>query len=284
MIYEIKSATLTAKINTLGAELISVVNETGTEFIYQPSDLWIGQAKNQFPNVAITKDDIAIMKGKEYPVNQHGFLKLMELEATPIAENEIVFALQSNEETRKWYPYEFTFTIRFCIEGNQMHQTYVVENRDADTMYFGVSCHTGYNTAAGSYVDLGANDALIEMIRPNRYLMSGEEAPFVMPDGKMSVCPAHLGDGARILRGFQNKQITLVNPALGSAVEFDFSDFPYLTLWSTDDASEFVCMMPWHALPDYLDTNQIFEEKKGNTALPAGEQFAVTQHFTFKSL
>ncbi len=285
MIYEIKSNCLTAKINTLGAEFISLVKDGKDEYIYQPTDLWIGQAKNQFPNVAIAKDDYAIIKGQKYLINQHGFLKLMELSATPIAPNEIEFVLESGPATKAWYPYDFIFTIHFCLEGDKLTQTYTVQNKDADTMYFGVSCHTGYHATPESYIDFGSsNTGLIELLRPDRLYMSGEETPFALPDGRFAICPETLGSGARILRGFSEKQVRLVNPSLGTAVVFGFEGFPYLTLWSTDDASEFVCIMPWHALPDYADTNHIFEEKQGNIALPKGESFVVKQHFTFQTL
>ncbi len=284
MIYELKNDSLTAKINTLGAELVSLVKQGTGEFIYQPTDLWIGQAKNQFPNVAVAKDDYALMKGEKYPINQHGFLKLMELDAHPISETEMEFSLTSNAETKVWYPYDFVFKIHFQLEGDQLIQTYRVENHDADTMYFGVSCHTGYHTAADSYISFGDNANIIEMLRPNSYLMSGEETPFTLADVCMPVNAESLGQGARILRNFSEKRVRLVNPSLGTAVEFEFTDFPYLTLWSTEDASEFVCMMPWHALPDYQDTNHVFEEKKGNIALPAGEAFTVTQKFTFQAI
>ncbi|MFI3238689.1 MAG: hypothetical protein R3Y47_11825 [Lachnospiraceae bacterium] len=285
MIYEIKSEELTVKINTLGAEMISVVDTKGNEYIYQPSDIWIGQAKNQFPNVAIAKDDYAIMKGEKHPIHQHGFLKIMELEATEISEKEISFSLKSNDATRVYYPYEFEFVIRFLIEGNQIKETYEVYNKDADTMYFGVSCHTGFNAGEGSYIDMGKNTSLIELLRPKQHnLMSGEEAAFTMEDGKVPVNVEYLGAGARILRNFEEKCITLNNPALHTAVELEFSDFPVLTLWSTADAKEFVCMMPWHALPDYFDTNHIFEEKKGNISLEAGKSFSLNQYFRFFSI
>jgi len=284
MIHKIANGILTVEISSLGAELTSVKDKNGREFIYQPSDLWVGQAKNLFPNVGHAKDDYAIIRGEKYPMHQHGFAKNMPFQVRAAKPDSVILELKSNSRTKAFLPYEFTLMIVFLLEENRLKQTYTVYNGDMDAIYFGIGCHTGLNSGAGSYVDFFGNDAVQEICRKNMKYLTGEKKPYPVPDGKLSVNSEHFGDGAHILTEFADKRLKLVNPSLHSAVTLNFSDFPYLTLWSTPDAETLLCMMPWYALPDHEDTSHIFEQKGGNVCLPPQETFMATQLFTFETL
>lgn len=284
MIYTIKNDKLTAKINSLGSELISVTNNDGKEYIFQPSDIWIGQAKNLFPNVALAKDDFAIIRGHKYPMYQHGFLKNMEMDLVEQTESCVALELKNSAETARYVPYKFSVIIEFQVQDNSVIQTYRVKNNEDEVMYFGIGCHTGFASSTDSYVDFGENDNIIELIREDMRYMTGESKPYPLENGKIYVNPKNFGDGAHILEGFQNKELTLVNPALKSSVKIDFKDFSYITLWSTADAETVCCMMPWCALPDSKDSAHLFEEKKGNVKLEGQQTFIAKQVFTFNDL
>lgn len=281
MICTIKNSYLTANINTLGAELVSVKNPEGKEYIFQPAPIWPGQAKNLFPNVAFAKDDYAIIRGVKYPMNQHGFAKDTEFEVNQVSESEIEFTMASSENTRKYVPYEFTLTIAFSLEENTVKQRYKVHNLDGEEMYFGIACHTGFASTLESYVDFGCNDDLIELCRKHLSFITGDEIPYPTEDGKLPVVPRTFGNVGHVLRNFKEKKLTLVNPELKSSVEIKFDDFQYITLWSTEPADTVLCMMPWCALPDSVDSDHIFENKKGNVKLEARETFVADQYFTF---
>ncbi len=284
MIYTIQNECLTAQINSLGAELISVVDTAANQYIFQPSPIWPGQAKNLFPNVALAKGDYTIIRGKRYPMHQHGFAKEMTFAVADQGADHISFALASNEETAKFIPYQFTLYIRFALQGNHICQTYDVVNQDAEEMFFGIACHTGFATAPDSYVDFMGNANLQEVCRKDMKYLTGEIIPYPLEGGKLPVTPKYYGDGAHILQGFTNKKLHLVNPSLGTSVTIGFDGFDYMTLWSTPDAETVLCMMPWCALPDAEDTTHIFEEKQGNQRLAAGETFHVCQDFAFATL
>ncbi|WP_010168063.1 aldose 1-epimerase family protein [Candidatus Epulonipiscium viviparus] len=284
MIYTIKNDHLTAQINSLGAELISVQNNDGKEYIFQPSEIWVGQSKNLFPNIALAKDNYTIIRGKQYPMNQHGFLKNMEMEVVSQSADSIAFKLTDNAETAQFVPYKFTVIIEFEVVDDTVIQTYKVSNHEDEAMYFGIGCHTGFATAPDSFVDFGTNNNITELIRENMQYMTGETKPYPLENGKIFVTPKYFSDGAHILEGFDNKELTLINPSLESSVKINFADFTYITLWSTTDAETVLCMMPWCALPDAIDSTHIFEEKKGNVMLEGHKIFIAKQVFTFNDL
>ena len=55
-------------------------------------------------------------------------------------------------------------------------------------------------------------------------------------------------------------------------LEFDFTGFPYLAIWSKKGAP-FVCIEPWYNTADYKESTGIFEEKQKIIGLNPKEKF-----------
>lgn len=284
MIYTIKNNNITAKINELGAELISVTDNNGKEFIFQPSLLWPGQAKNLFPNVGLAKDDYSIIRGKRYPMHQHGFAKDMIFNVFDVNDDSVSFYIKSNTATKKYVPYDFRLEISFVIKNNTLKQSFKVINLDKEEIYFGIANHSGFATDTSSYVDFCGNRNIQEICRKGMKYLTGKEKIYSLENGKIFVTPKYFKDGAHILKGFEKKEIILVNPILKTSVKVNFDGFDYITLWSTPDAETVLCMMPWCALPDADDTDHIFEHKQGNVKLDVNSTFMVSQILSFMSI
>ena len=54
---------------------------------------------------------------------------------------------------------------------------------------------------------------------------------------------------------------------------FNFKDFPYLGIWSKNQASPFVCIEPWFGVADHQSHNQQLTQKEGIIKLDGGESF-----------
>lgn len=84
MIYTISSGGLTAKINSMGAELCSLV-KNGKEYIWQAGEAWNRHAPILFPFICSPKDKTYVAGGKTYKMNaNHGFARDMEFQATDV--------------------------------------------------------------------------------------------------------------------------------------------------------------------------------------------------------
>ncbi len=57
-----------------------------------------------------------------------------------------------------------------------------------------------------------------------------------------------------------------------SLLEFDFTGFPYLAIWSKKGAP-FVCIEPWFNTADKTDSNGKFEEKEDILKLEPNKKF-----------
>lgn len=58
-------------------------------------------------------------------------------------------------------------------------------------------------------------------------------------------------------------------------LKFNFEQFKYLGIWSAKGEAPFICLEPWYDPPDYINSNQKFEEKKDIVKLDANETFTV---------
>ena len=96
---------------------------------------------------------------------------------------------------------------------------------------------------------------------------SVQEIPFSggeMPFAKKDLPGSYLLDLAKV----PDRTFTLESPALGHRIVCDYSEAPYLTLWSNGDP--FLCVEPCWGLPD-SNPPVPFERKKGiQTIAPRG--------------
>ena len=64
-------------------------------------------------------------------------------------------------------------------------------------------------------------------------------------------------------------------------LRFNFDGFKYLGIWSAEGNAPFVCIEPWYDPPDYIDSNQKFEDKKDIIELKPNKTFTVTYSVEF---
>jgi galactose mutarotase-like enzyme len=287
MITILKNNTLNVKISSLGAELISVMDNQLHEFIVQPSKQWIGQAKNLFPNVGILKDGYTTIHGERFELPQHGFAKDCIFTIVGNLENKVRFRLTSDNAIKKLYPYDFVLDIIFELKDNTLVQTYEVTNLDKSDMFFGLGSHTGFSVGLNKlehYLQFFEDDDLQELDRPNMEFLSGEINTIKLNKNRYDldspfIAAREAGDDAHIICMLKNKSIVLHDEE--HKVKIQFEDFKYVTIWRLPGKPRFVCVEPWCALPDSNNTNHIFEEKIGNLSLKSGKIKKIKQSFTF---
>ena len=85
------------------------------------------------------------LDGKIYELPIHGFAPHCNFASAENKGNRLVLELQSNAETMKQYPREFTFRVIYELLGSTLTITYEVMNRDTRPMIFGLGGHPGFN-------------------------------------------------------------------------------------------------------------------------------------------
>ena len=116
---QIKNDQLTLEISSLGAELQSIKDANGNEYLWDGDEkYWNRHSPILFPIVCGLWKDTYRTEGKEYHLPRHGFARDTEFKLVGKTADRLTFALIDNEETQKNYPYHFNLAISYRLQGN----------------------------------------------------------------------------------------------------------------------------------------------------------------------
>lgn len=262
---------LEIKTTKLGAELTSIKLD-GIEKLHQGESHWKRHAPILFPIVGQLKNGETVIDGKIFKMGQHGFARDMEFEE--ISENK--FVLKSSKETLEKYPFKFELYVEYMIKENELTTRYTVINKDVKEMIFGLGGHPAYicEYSTGDYqIEFENKENEIEFMQLEDGLISNEKAPNFLKENKIDLLPDTFKNDAIIMKNIKSNKVFLINKKLNKKLlEFDFTGFPYLALWSKIGAP-FVCIEPWFNTTDKINSNGRFEEKENILKLKPEEKF-----------
>ncbi len=266
-----------------GAELTSI-QYNDKEMLFQGAQVldsngntfWKRQAPILFPIVGQLKNSKKEIEGKKYEMSQHGFARDMKFEEISKTENEHHYMLKYNEETLKKYPYKFELHVIYEIEKDTLIVTYKVKNVDEKSIYFGLGGHPAFNCdySNGEYeIAFSENEDEIEFLKLKDGLIDTEIADNILEDNKIYLKENTFDNDAVIMKNIKSNKVVLQNHKTNKKIlEFDFTGFPYLALWSKKGAP-FVCIEPWQNTADRIDSTQIYKDKENIIKLEKNKEF-----------
>jgi len=277
---QLQNTKLKANFSELGAELISLVNlTTGKEIMWQGNpDFWGGQSPVLFPTVGALKDDRYIFDGQNYEMPRHGFARRKIFEVKNSSENEVIFELYSDDETLKFYPFEFSLEIRYTLTENKLTVSYQVKNKSEKEMYFSLGAHPGFaiDTENGlkydDYEIAFSDDEQLEIHPLIDNLISKETQTIELKNKALPLSYELFAKDALVMTTMKSKELILRNNQNENQVIFTFSNFPYFGIWAAKKA-DFVCLEPWQGIADLEDHNQELTEKFGILKLGINEEW-----------
>lgn len=269
MIYEIIFDGATAQIETKGAELQSLKDIFGTEYIWNgDAKYWGRRAPVLFPIIGKQIDYKFEYDGKFYPMKNHGFARDSEFEMISQNKNSITFSLVYDEETLKIYPFKFRFQVIYTLEGAELTVEYRVANLDDKDMYFSIGGHTAFNCPLMPQEKF--DDYIVEFEKDeydNRILLGNDElySGKTMPlfNGNRSFRLSHplFDNDAIVPDHIESKSVTLKSTLSGRGVRLDYEDFENLAVWSIRGESPFVCLEPWIGRASSVGDSHRIEDK-----------------------
>lgn len=284
MIIELKNYTLTVNISTLGAELKSIKNNNGKEFLWQgDKNIWSGQAPVLFPITGGLKDDKYILKGNEYTMQKHGYARFCEFELEEKSKETATFLLCSNNESFKSYPYSYELRITYTLVKNTVEVKYSVRNLSEETMYFSIGAHEGYSCPEGieEYsIIFDENETL------NSYILDGN---LLLPDSinildnakELLLDYKYFMADALVFKDIKSRSVTLKHNKSNKEIKVDFYGFNYFLLW-TKPMAGYICIEPWCGIQDPLDSLYDITKKEGIEKLDKGAEFERIHKITVK--
>ena len=266
-----------------GAELTSI-QYNGKEMLFQGTQVldsngniyWKRQAPILFPIVGQLKNSQTQIEDKIYEMSQHGFARDMEFEEVFKIENKHHYVLKYNEETLKKYPYKFELDVIYEVIEDTLTVTYQVKNIDDKTIYFGLGGHPAFNCdySNGEYeIVFPEKEENIEFFKLKDGLIDTEKAKNILEDNKIHLKENTFDNDAIIMNNIKSNKVVLQNHETNQKIlEFDFTGFTYLALWSKKGAP-FVCIEPWQNTSDRIDSTQIYKDKENIIELPKDKEY-----------
>lgn len=279
----IKNEYIIAVISTLGAELQSLCDKSGTEYLWQGDPaVWSGRAPILFPICGGLKADRYELCGKSYTLSKHGFAKRSEFCVLSRDESSAIFVLRESEETLASYPFAFELVVSFKLVGARLEVDYTVKNLSESTMYFSCGAHEGFSLPSG----INGTKVVLEKAE--------ELKNYKVTEGLLDTAYESLGDGgdtlvlckdmfsvdAIVLPELTSRSLTLISSDSSRRIRVDFPDFEHLLIWQVAGA-DYVCIEPWSGLPDiYGGRSFDIERKESITALDANSSITYTHHIS----
>lgn len=281
MLHTISNAFLTVTASQQGAELMSILGADGTEYLWQGDpQYWPDRALNIFPFVARLTEGSYYLDGEKHHMSIHGIAPYRRFTVTEKRETEMVFTLTADEETKREYPRDFAFSIRYALREDTLEVTFQVENRDEKPMYFGLGGHPGFNVpldTGKSFADYRLRFG--EKCAPYRVgfsadcFVTGEDVPFPLENGTdISLRHDLFDDDAIVLRDVARSVTLETEGGHGITVSYPGMDYLGLWHWPKTDAP-YVCIEPWCSLPARKDVVTVFEEQKDLIQLAPGKTY-----------
>ncbi|MCR5467914.1 MAG: aldose 1-epimerase family protein [Lachnospiraceae bacterium] len=290
MVIELKNDWLKVEIDSFGAEIKSVKNKNGVEYMWNADEkYWKRTAPVLFPFVGSLRDKEYTYKGKKYPMGQHGFARDMEFDVVSQDAKSVWFELKANGDTLKVYPFKFCLRIGYELEGECLKVLWDVSNQGKDdVMHFSIGAHpafmcplNGEKTKAGYSLNFNTKEGLIYSRINNEGLMKNYKTEVMFDkDGKIVMDDHFFDEGVYIVEDYQANRVVLEDKNGKAYITMKF-DAPLFGLWSPDKDAPFLCIEPWYGRCDRETYEDDLTRREYNNKLKPDENWKRSYTITF---
>ncbi len=284
---ELSNDKISIRVQPMGAQLCSLIRKEDNAQMLWKGDkaFWGYHAPVLFPFVGSFNEQKYRYKGLTYEMGQHGFARQTPFTFVSADENHVTFALTDNNETRKVYPFSFSFEVTHTIEDRSVEvQWHVVNPSQDEPLYFSIGAHPAFNTPPvdgiaknDCYVRFGGKKELTYIV-PDAATKTADTASTALmklEDGYLKI-EDHLFDiDTFIFENGQVEEASLCGPDKRPFITVRCKHFPFFGLWTKSDDAPFVCLEPWFGRLDDKGFEGELPEKTGILCLGPGDEFEV---------
>ena len=284
----LESNKLKVTINSFGAELCSVKNKNGLEFIWQAKkDVWARHAPVLFPIVGKLKDNFFVFEGNRYELPQHGFARDMKFELTEHSTSTCTFEINANTETKNNFPFEFRFQINYQLLENKLITTYKIFNPSAKPIFFSVGAHPGFNCPLlpnenynDYYLEFEKNS--FSQTQLNNGLRIDSKSDLLLQNNKLFLSKELFDNDALVFENDQIDGLSLCSSVSEHKITLECQNWPFFGVWTKKGNTEFVCLEPWQGIADNINSSNELTKKDGIIELAPNSEFVCSFSLVFK--
>lgn len=284
-IVTLKNEYLTVRISKNGAEVLSVRDNNGKEYMWQADPaVWNNTSPIVFPICGSLKDGVYIYKGKKYAPEKHGFARHLCYEPYDCNETEVNFRAEGLLKYAEVYPFSYDFYVKYVLLQNKLLVSYRVVNKSDEEMYFSVGSHEGYACPEGieeyKIVFENEEDKLFNYLLEGP-LLSGERELMGERVRELGLKYDYFAKDSLIFKNIDSRAVTLLHKDGKRKITVRFPDTDKLILWTLPRYG-YICIEPWNGLPDSVDSNGKIEDKEAVEILSGGETKVISHEITFE--
>jgi galactose mutarotase-like enzyme len=274
----ITSGHLTARINPLGAELWSLTDRQGREYMTDADPaFWTGHAPLLFPIVGALNGGAYRLDGQAYDLPRHGFARHGAFAYYAAEDDAVLFDLADDDATRTVYPFAFRLGMSFLLDGWTLRMAATVENRGDMPMPFSFGYHPAFAWPLPGGAEKAAHHIIFAAPEPQALrqldLGSGLALPAPRPtpvEGDDLPLDAALFEADALIWDDLNSRSLAYGAPGGARLDIAFPDTPMLGIWQKPGAN-YLCIEPWQGIADPVGYAGDFRDKPGVVTLAPGD-------------
>ena len=277
---QIKNDKLTIEVSAFGAELQSIKDVNGKEYLWDGDEsYWNRHSPILFPIVCGLWNNTYRIGEQHYKLSRHGFARDTAFTLVRQSNDRVTYALTDSDETRKDYPFHFNLSVTYRIEGNRIHVIWHIENTDQKTLPFQIGGHPAFLVPGCRKGEPMRAKLRIDNKEPER--LFGNVGGCITPgyhkvkteDGIWNVEEDTFKDDAVIFDRSQVKHVEVLDENDAPVVAVDFKT-PAVGIWNpTGKHAPFICIEPWYGIHDWAEYQGEFEDKYLMNRLLPGSSF-----------
>ncbi|WP_441234190.1 aldose 1-epimerase family protein [Bradyrhizobium sp. 930_D9_N1_4] len=276
--HTIRSGGLSAAIKAHGAELCSLKDGSGTEFVWQAGTAWPRHAPLLFPIVGRLANDELRHRGKTYRMTQHGFARDSRFAWDAREASRCTLVLEDSEATRALYPFAFRLTAAYTLDDAGLDLTLTVANTGQETLPTSLGGHPAFNwpLRAGapkeSYALTFANAEASPVRRLDGGLLRAATEPGPVEGTMLPLSESLFADDAIIFDRVASHAVRYAGRGAGPWLEMSWRGFRELGVWSKPSGAPFLCIEPWHGYASPAGFDGDFSDKPGLMHIAPGAE------------
>ncbi|MEG3181803.1 aldose 1-epimerase family protein [Sphingomonas sp. LT1P40] len=283
----ISSGALTATIDPLGAELVSLIDTQGREYMSDGDPaFWVGRAPLLFPIIGALNGGSYRLDGRGYALPQHGFARRRAFDLVEQTADRVMFRLSDDAETRAVYPFAFMLDAAFTLDGETLSIEVAVTNNGGGPMPVSFGFHPAF---AWPLPGGGAKDdyrIVFERDEPGRLnrieggLIGAAERETPVAGRTLQLRDDLFTADALVWEAPASHSLRYGVDG-GPELDIAFPDMPTLALW-TKPGARFLCVEPWQGHADPVGFDGEIWDKPGMLRLEPGEKRAFAMQVTVR--
>ena len=268
---KLENARYKVEFNLKAAEMTSFYDkELNLEYVWSGDpEYWSGRNPILFPIIGSSYDKKYHINGQVYEMGNHGFARNSMFVLVKQTEDSLTLKLESNAETLKQYPFEFSLDVTYILKDNEIQVDYKITNHSELRMPFNFGLHPAFNCplvkgeSFSDYKVMFSNAVKLNGVGPDQKDTMITEIPLTYEAFEKHSTWVYHNIKAPFI-GYSNGK---------HGVWLSIVGYPVVAIWTPRKDAPFICLEPWLGLGKSVKEDLPFEERDATISLKPKRHF-----------